>query len=991
MDIKKLENEAARLRTLRNYNIIESGAEQQFEDLAFMAGQICSTPMAAIFLAGRKKPWVKACFGFPLTELPDEFTVLDEALAKKGVWVVSDLQARKRYSAMPLVHSEPHLRFFASASLQTPEGYALGVIAVMDTRPRRLSQQQKKGLDALARQVMALLEARKMLHEVRLNYEAKKRTEFILRRNEQLFKKVFEDVPLGMAFVDINSQIINANRAICYMLGYSESELKKHKFTDFTHPEDMERDFDFAQKLLNNQVSFYRLEKRCIRADHRIIWVNLTGSAIRDDRGRILYGLIMMEDITRQKEVHDQLERAHLQLEKRVEERTRDLARANESLKVEISEREKTENKFRILLESSPDAIVIVDEHGKIVLTNHQADQMFGYEKGELYGKTVEMLIPEPYRERHKELRTAFTRERKTRPMGEGLDLWALTKDGRQIPVEISLNVLEMENDVLVFAAIRDITLRKLSEQRLKESEQKYRLLFEESNDAIFISTPEGKLLDINPSGVSLFGYPSKKALLALDSWRELLADPGAHERLWHALRAHGRVKDFELEFQRPDGRKVYVLASVNAVRDESDRIIGARGILHDITEQKLLQQQLIQSQKMEAIGTLAGGIAHDFNNILAAIIGYAEMALTGLSGESRAFDDIQEVLQAANRARELVGQILTFSRQSRQQKQPVRISSILKEAYKMLRASIPANIDIKYSFSKSDVAVYADPTQIHQVIMNLCTNAYHAMREKGGVLSIELDEVRLPDEGDYTVQDLSPGNYVRLKVQDTGHGMDQDTMKRIFDPFFTTKSQGEGTGMGLSVVHGIVTDHGGKISVSSQPGKGATFMVYLPCISPQKETQPIDTSGYPGGSERILFIDDEESLVKIGKRQLEQFGYQVTGTTNGMDALQAFKEDPTQFDLIISDHTMPQQTGIELARKFLDIRSDIPIILITGFSELVDLQKIKELGIKELLYKPVSAVELGQKVRRVLDASGHPGSCSRPISGVSSFHQSHG
>jgi CheY-like chemotaxis protein len=370
----------------------------------------------------------------------------------------------------------------------------------------------------------------------------------------------------------------------------------------------------------------------------------------------------------------------------------------------------------------------------------------------------------------------------------------------------------------------------------------------------------------------------------------------------------------------------------------------------------------------MEAIGTLAGGIAHDFNNILSAVIGYTEIALADVPEDTSQHRNLQEVLKAGSRARDLVKQILTFSRQTEQELKPVKINQIIRESLKLLRASLPATVKISHDI-QSDSAVLADPTQIHQVIMNLFTNAAHAMRSTGGQLKIDLSDVVLDESFIEQHPYLSPGVYLKLRVIDTGHGMEKAILDRIFDPFFTTKERGEGTGMGLAVVLGIVKSHGGTITVESELEKGATFNVFLPVIL-QEVDHDIQTKGpIQTGTERILFIDDEKSLVDLGQQILERLGYKVTIRTSSLEALELFMEQPDKFDLVVTDMTMPNMTGDELAAKLMSIRADIPVILCTGYSERISRERAQELGIKEFILKPIVMRELAKTVRSVLDA----------------------
>jgi len=371
----------------------------------------------------------------------------------------------------------------------------------------------------------------------------------------------------------------------------------------------------------------------------------------------------------------------------------------------------------------------------------------------------------------------------------------------------------------------------------------------------------------------------------------------------------------------------------------------------------------------MESLGTLSGGIAHDFNNILGIIMGYTDMALSQKDKGSDEYDQLNEVLKATSRAKDLVQQILTFSRRSEEKKQLLQVGLIVKEASKMLRATLPSTIELKMNVTSSAV-VLADPTQMHQVLMNLCTNAAHAMQENGGILEVSLTDTLLKPEDIPYFPDLQPGPHVKLTVKDSGTGMNSAILDRIFDPFFTTKEKGVGTGLGLSVVHGIVKSHGGSIEVSSLPGKGTTFHVFFPGMKKAPVTEAAVPTPIPRGRERLLVVDDEPALAKAVKRMLERLGYQVDFRTNGIEALEAFrKQSPKKrFDLVITDMTMPHLTGIDLAKELLDFDPNVAIILCTGFSEKADAEKAERIGIQGFLMKPVVLRELAEMVRKVLD-----------------------
>jgi len=399
-------------------------------------------------------------------------------------------------------------------------------------------------------------------------------------------------------------------------------------------------------------------------------------------------------------------------------------------------------------------------------------------------------------------------------------------------------------------------------------------------------------------------------------------------------------------------------------------KLLGYQGIIRDVTEQKRLQIQVAQAQKMEAIGTLAGGIAHDFNNILSIILGYTALAQEDAPPDSLFASDLEQVLKAGNRATDLVQQILAFSRQTEIERIPLQLQSLVKEGLKMLRSSIPTTIGIREDIDSQCGVVLADPTQVNQILMNLCTNANHAMEENGGILTITLTNAHIDRGNCQLALNIGPGDYVELIVSDSGSGIGPDVLDKIFDPYFTTKEVGKGTGLGLAIIHGIIVDYGGAITVESEPGQGTTFHVYFPVVAQEELSRLTDAEKVSVGHERILFIDDEEFLVEMGREMLRRLGYRVTARRNSLDALATFQHDPDAFDVVITDQTMPGMTGADLARHMLQIRPDIPIILCTGYSNRIDEQMAKSLGIKEFALKPLTKDTLSSLLRKVLDVS---------------------
>jgi PAS domain S-box-containing protein len=485
----------------------------------------------------------------------------------------------------------------------------------------------------------------------------------------------------------------------------------------------------------------------------------------------------------------------------------------------------------------------------------------------------------------------------------------------------------------------------------------------------VFATDAQGRYLQVNPSACCITGYEERE-LLAM-SISDLLFEDSREVGLLHfqKLVDEGKSQD-EMPFRPKSGEKRWW--SVTAVRLSGNRFLG---FCNDITDRKQAEEQrshlqahLQQAQKMEAIGTLAGGIAHDFNNILGAILGYAEMAQDDSPAGSILRHDIDEVVKASHRAKELVKQILAFSLQTETVLIPIQPAIIVGEAVKMLRSSLPSSIDIRQNIDARTGPILAHPIQIHQIVMNLGTNAFHAMEENGGTLSISLEKKTLFEKDIVGKPGVLPGDFVQLSIGDTGTGIAPELWGKIFDPYFTTKQIGKGTGMGLSIIHGIVKSYGGCVSFHSRPGKGTVFQVLLPVMAAETVVEVKPAEIVELGNERILFIDDEEILAEMGKSMLERLGYQVTVRSSSLEALTTFQNQPDIFDLVITDQTMPGMTGSDLARRILQIRPFMPIILCTGYSSLISEEKVRSLGIKGFAMKPLARKDIAAIIRKVLD-----------------------
>ncbi|MGE5342820.1 MAG: ATP-binding protein [Candidatus Omnitrophota bacterium] len=528
-----------------------------------------------------------------------------------------------------------------------------------------------------------------------------------------------------------------------------------------------------------------------------------------------------------------------------------------------------------------------------------------------------------------------------------------------------------------------EVNERRLAQEALVKSEEKYRLLVDNSLVGIYIAH-DHTITFCNQRFANAFGYQNPveiidkhlSELVTQESWERVNADPIPKPGAPSANNA----RRYELKGVKKDGSIFDIETLHHLLLDPGQSAF--EGILIDITERKQaeaekekLESQLRQSQKMESIGTLAGGIAHDFNNILGAVIGYTELALERVPNDPQATSYLERVIGASIRAKDMIRQILTFSRKSEKERTLIHLNEIVEEALNLMRSTLPTTIEIRKNLPHMKNPVRANTSEIHQIMMNLCANAAHAMKNTGGILSVELKEITL-SEGPMTQKGLTPGVYQHLIVTDTGCGMPPQVMNRIFEPYFTTKKDGEGTGMGLSVVHGIIKSYGGEISVYSEPGKGTTFHVFLPVVetdSNPKQAKPEELYGQssptaPHANARILFIDDDPLLVDLGKDILERWGYRITPFTSSVEALNTFRSEYPTIDLVISDQTMPQMTGIQLIQQMREIKPEIPFILCSGFSESVSEDTYKSLGINAYLMKPIIRDELLRTVREILD-----------------------
>jgi PAS domain S-box-containing protein len=628
--------------------------------------------------------------------------------------------------------------------------------------------------------------------------------------------------------------------------------------------------------------------------------------------------------------------------------------------------------------------LVALDNIGRITMINQKSCHLLEVREEDVIGKKwIDNFLP---KEMIEEVTGVFNKLMAGElELVENYENPAVTSQGEVLTIAFHNTVLKNNRGEIsgILFSGEDITSRKQMEEALQESEERFRLMMHQSPSVIELYDMNGLQIEVNQAYETLWGFPASQSVNKFNVLKSKeVEDSGLKTYVKRAYAGESvtvPVYKFdsrgETEAQGA-GRERWLKTLIYPVKDSKGNVKNivvnhedVSQVMYAEEEKQKLELRLKQAQKMEAIGTLAGGIAHDFNNILTAIFGYAEMIKDDAPPGSQLADDIGKILTSAQRAKELVSQILAFSRQSESERVPLKIQSLVKEALKMLRSSIPTMISIVEKIDAESGTVLADPVQIHQIVVNLCTNAYHAMEETGGTLFVSVENVDISDDRQSQILHLQPGKYVKLTVTDDGKGIGPDVIDKIFDPYFTTKEVGKGTGMGLAIVHGIITDYGGEVVVESRLGSGTTFQVYLPVTEKDALAEGKKMETVPSGKkERILFVDDEEILAQMARTMLERLHYQVTVRGSSLEALATFENTPDAFDLVITDQTMPGMTGIDMSRRMLQIRPDIPIILCTGYSNLVNEEVARKQGIREFALKPLTKANVAELIRKVLD-----------------------
>jgi PAS domain S-box-containing protein len=759
-----------------------------------------------------------------------------------------------------------------------------------------------------------------------------------LRSTNAQLSQLLEHSPVVLYVLRLDGEKIVPNMVsenVHTLLGFTVAEALSYEWWyGHLHPDDRERALESLTETLTSGSS--RIEYRLRHKDGSYCWLDNAQRLVLDDAGAPLEIIGVWTDIDERKKSEEALSRQQAEM--------------------------------RVLFDLIPAMIWFKDAENGILRVNQRVADAAGKRVDEIEGRPSIEVYPQHAAKYHADdLEVIHSRVPKlgiveTLIGPEGKELWIQTD---KVPV------CDREGKAIgIVVMAQDVTERKRVEDALRTSEMRFKAMFEQAGVGVAQAELEsGRFVQVNQRFCENVGYSREELMhlsfLAITHPQDVAASADMVRRM-----KAGEIREITLEkrYIRKDGSEVWATLTASAMwapGETPDYIIG---ILQDITQRKHLEEQYRQAQKMEAIGTLAGGIAHDFNNILAAIVGYTELARMTLKENPKARGHLESVLQAASRATDLVRQILTFSRQQKLERKPIELRTVVLETINLLRAALPSTIEFDTSLATDAPTVFADATQVHQVLMNLGTNAWHAMRDQTGRLEVRLERCSVDAALAALQPRLRPGEYARISVSDTGCGMEPETMRRIFEPFFTTKAPGDGTGLGLAVVHGIMDGHDGAVIVTSHPGEGTRFDLYFPAHAAEVFVEEEEEGQVPRGQgERILFVDDEELLARLGQLTLKALGYEVEIATQPERALAMVRADPERFALVITDQTMPGMTGLSLAGQLLAIRPGLPIIMTTGYSASLTPERAQEAGIRQVLLKPTSVRSLGTSVHEAI------------------------
>src|SRR3984893_17740393 len=936
MRLPALEHEVARLELLGQYQIIGTPPEECFDDITRLAAYVCGTAIALIGFIDQDRQWFKSKVGWDVDEIPRKAALCAHTIMQSEVLVIPDTLTDEQTKTNVLA-THGGVRFYAGVPLLTADEYALGTLCVMDSVSRDLTEDQTEALRRLARQVIALLDFRISRQEVAArNQPTGGPDPGKPLADAEIFPTVTQGASDAIIVIDEQSTILFVNRSIERILGYREEELLGRQLSvlvpDYlwqAHKQAMQRHLETGKHLSGQQVELPGLHK----SGQEICMEISFGEFVANGK-RMFTGIC--RDVTERKKSEDE--------------------------------------RFQLaaIVESSEDAVIGKDLGGMITTWNKGAERIYGYSAEETLGRQVSILTPPERSGEIPQIIEKLGRGERTQPY----ETVRITKDGRRIHISLAVSpIRDRTGNIIGASAVeRDITDRKLAEEKLRaqekalrSSEERYRSLFEGAVHGIYRVGLEGQFLELNRALVSMLGYNSADELLKLNATAEIYADPQEGPRLVQKWLQETKIED-EVRWRRRDGTIITVRLTGRTLTDEQGVVQGFEFIAEDATEQRSLEQELRQIQKIEAVGQLAGGIAHEFNNYLGIILGYGEFLIEEAGTNESLRRGVAEIKAATQRAASLTSQLLAFSRKQVLEPAILDLNQVIWEAHNLLRRLVPANIEIIPVLDPALGRVKADPGQIQQILINLAVNARDAMPQ-GGKITIETANAELDESYCSQHPGVEPGAHVLLAVRDTGCGMDAETLSHIFEPFFTTKERGKGTGLGLSTIYGIGKQSGGHIDVESFLGKGTVFRIYLPRAgAPVEQSEPtVPQAEERGASETILVVEDETALRRLIRLSLERRGYKVLAAKDGAEAIEICQQNPSRIDLVLSDIMMPHVNGLQLREKAATLCPDAKFLFMSGYSEeIIDPENLLAHGCA-FLEKPFLINELARKVRELL------------------------